>query len=256
MTRASCVLALVLVLASCAPAFQIFTPDMPILQRGAAGRALALDAKRTITWKGSIQFGRGGRQSASIPARVLVVGEAGVCFASKFRGVHVLNGLRVLQVDPRIANRVIRATDGALVQADGDGAWRIEGMPYQLRRWIQQHLRMLEDARRNFIDLPVPSYETRTPGGWVQLDLAAILTPDEVMSDPRKVPTALVGWRWSELDIADYASKSIQWDSGDWMPWALGEATRLAVERGGLLPGPCPIVGPPTWLLYYARRGR
>ena len=31
MTRASCVLALVLVLASCAPAFQIFTPDMPIL---------------------------------------------------------------------------------------------------------------------------------------------------------------------------------------------------------------------------------
>jgi hypothetical protein len=145
---------------------------------------------------------------------------------------------------------VIRPRDGVRLVRTANTSWDLEGSSGALLAWLRDHLRAVEDAHRNFIDLPPITYATRTALGWAPSDadaLAELARPPGLFGKLRK-PTILVGWRWSEFERIEYFHI---W--GDSTPsddelataiWENDDDVHHVIEkRAGLAPGPCPLTG-------------
>jgi hypothetical protein len=233
------------------PDFHIHLADVPALQRG-GDRILRLDDKRTITRNGVLVFVRGNRVSPMLFAHIMIVGDEGVCFPSSYPIATYWQGLRLDEVDPRIASRVVLPRQGLRIVQTAERSWELHGRSEALRAWVPEHLRAFEDVHRSFIDLPPITYAFRTTASWMPT------TPDR-LAEQARAPTApgsgpaprttLLGWRWSELDRIQYFRVWADDDtpSDSFIETANAEndeLVRRAIDQGtALAPGPCPITG-------------
>jgi hypothetical protein len=218
-------------------------------------QVLRLGENRILTRIGALVLERGKRSSPLIYVRSAVVGNEGVCLPSRYSASAFWLALRVESIDPRITSRVIRPRQGLEILPTAERSWEIRGPNGALRAWLLDHLRAVEDAHRNFIDLPTITYATRTSLGWSPGDpdaLARLARSGDILD--RDEPPTLVGWRWSEFEVIGYFRV---WPDSTPTDAQIAQAiqendhyVRRAISRSiGLAPGPCPILGPGKPLL-------
>ena len=251
-------LAISLALAGCvAPEYRVdFHIRRAELTNVRAGEtyALRLVDDRMLKRTGALVFVRGNQRSPRVYVRSLVVGAAGICLLSTYPSAGFWRGIRVHDVDPRIVRRVIQPPASLHVSQLSDGTWELDGTSSQLRDFVEQHLRAVEDSKRAFIDLTPLTYEVLTTK-WSTLDEETLRRASNRPAWYARSPRALVGWAWSEIETIDYyqdwPNMDPELDVIDAEIASNDRDVRHAIETGSALaPGPCPIVGEPTHLLF------
>jgi hypothetical protein len=242
--------------------FQIHAADVSSLQDNVEA-TVYLDEHREITKTGAFVFVKGDLKSQMIYVPSIVVGAEGICFPSSYPITAFWDALRLEEVDPRIATRVILPRRGLRITRADQQSWEIEGASELLQIWLPAHLEAVEDAHRNFIDLPSITYAARTSVGWLPPGdadtLAARANPpglSKFLPDParraaeqRPALSAFLGWRWGDFDRIDYLDT---WPGNHLaateaaIKYRIAEndyAVRSAIfYRTGLVPGPCPLL--------------